>query len=76
MSSPLPFVTHQTPIVMKKSLTLLLTLALGVTLSAPAALKGITAIRIEVLPDARLLGNGPGRNGDGAGRRRAPRPAR
>jgi hypothetical protein len=34
-------------------------------LTANAPLKGITAIRLEVLPDPRLPGNGPGRAQDG-----------
>lgn len=35
------------------------------TLQAQTPLKGITAIRLEVLPDARLRGNGPGRAENG-----------
>jgi hypothetical protein len=34
-------------------------------LTAKTQLKQITAIRLEVLPDPRLPGNGPGRGGDG-----------
>ena len=35
------------------------------TIAATTALKGITAVRLEVLPDPRLPNDGPGRAGDG-----------